>query len=50
MTIRIEGTKEECLDGIAKLREILYVLDISDFEPVKDNPQLGTVYVKVEEE
>ena len=49
MRIRIQGDRNQCLEGIRKLKKTLEILKVSDFQPLKENPLLGRVYVEVGE-
>ncbi len=47
MKIRIQGSKEQCLDGIDKLKKKVAILKISDFQPTQENPQAGVIYIEI---
>lgn len=47
MKIRIQGSKEQCLDGIQKLRKSYEVLKVSGFYPSRDDFHLGKIFVEL---
>ena len=49
MRIHIQGDRNQCLEGIKKLKKTLEILKVSDFQPLKENSLLGRVYVEVGE-
>ena len=49
MRIRIQGDKNQCLEGIRKLKKNLEILKVSDFQPLGENSPIGRVYVEVGE-
>ncbi|MEO0933534.1 MAG: hypothetical protein AAFY21_07165 [Cyanobacteria bacterium J06641_2] len=38
---------KQCLDGIKKLKNKVRILKVSDFQPLKENSQVGFIYVEV---
>lgn len=49
MRIRIQGDEKQCFEGIRKLKKNLQILKVSDFQPLRENPPIGRVYVEVGE-
>ena len=48
MKIRIQGSKEQCLDGVKRLQKNIGILKFSDFVPIK-NSQIGVIYVEIKD-
>ena len=49
MRIRIQGDMNQCLEGVKKLKKTLEILNVTDFQPIKENSSIGRVYVNVGE-